>query len=595
MKRKAWKIAIPVVAVVLVAAGVLWYRGRSKPTVQNLATATAQRGQIVVSVSDSGSVSGNVEVNVQAEVAGTVSQVNKDVGDTVKKEDVLAVLASQDVLDAARQARTDLALAQANLDDMVNPKSRASQSDINQAKARLAVAEANRTTSRHNLESLTVKAPVSGTITALSYKEGDSAGSGQVFAVITDLNHLTFLLPVTDNAIPNIQVGQTAGVVIGPGNESRNGVVTDADKVGYISNGTRLYDVTISLDGGFTPDVRPGMSGYAIINTVGHGGQYGVEGKGTVESSQTRDVRFGVSGTISQLNVRKGSVVNAGDTLAMLTSDQVVESASQAELDYETAQANLDQLLHPAVTASDTEIAAQRAKVEQAQANAEARQRDVDNLTVRAPIDGVVTARNVNVGDKVGASLSAALFTVADYTKMQVSIDVDELDVSKVKPGQKATVTFDALSGKTYNAEVLRVAAAGTQQQGVATFPVTLSMDNPGEVKSGMTANVDILIDQKDNALLVPLESVVKRNNRSFVRMMVDGKMTQVPVTAGLSNDTVIEIVSGLKDGDQVVTSASSSGQQSGLGMRIPGVGGFGGGGEFRPRTSSSGDSGGSR
>lgn len=581
LKRKTWMIAVPVVAVVLVAAGVVWYRGRSKPTAQNVSTAAAQRGQIVVTVSDSGSVAGNVQMDVRAEVAGTASQTLKDNGDTVKKGDVLAVLTSQDVLDAARQAQLDLQSAQAKLDDMVNPKSRATPYDIDQAKARLALSEATRISRQHDLENLTVKAPVSGTVVSMKYQQSDTAGSGQVFATINDLDHLTFVLPVTENGVPNVQAGQTANVVIGPGNESRNGLVTDVDRVAYVSNGTRYYDVTISLDGGFTPDVRPGMSGYAILNTVGHGGQYGVEGKGTVQSSQNLDVHFAVSGKISQLNVREGSTVNAGDVMAVLSSDQVVVAARQADVDYESAQSNLDQLLHPPVTASQSDIAAQRAKVEGLRMTATARQRDVDSLTVRSPIDGVVTARGINIGDKVGANQATALFTVADYSQMQVTIAVDELDVGKVKPGQKARVTIDALPGKTYNAEVLRVAAGGTQQQGVATFPVTLSMENPGEVKSGMTANVDILIDQKDNVLLVPLEAVVKRGGRSFVRTMVDGKMTQVPVTTGLANDTVIEIVSGLKEGDTVVTSTTSS-QQSGFnGLRVPGMGG----GDSRPPT----------
>jgi len=585
LKRKAWMIAVPVIAVVLVAAGVLGFRGRSKPTAQNVATAAAQHGQIVVTVSDSGTVSGNVQMDVRAEVAGTVSQVNKDNGDAVKKGDVLAVVASQDVLDAARQAQLDLQSAQAKLDDMVNPKSRATQDDMNQARARLALAEATRTSRQHDLDSLSVKAPVNGTIVSMKYQEGDSAGDGQVFATINDLDHLTFVLPVTENGIPNVQVGQTANVVIGPGNESRNGLVTDVDTAGYVSNGTHLYDVTISLDGGFSPDVRPGISGYAILNTVGHGGQYGVEGKGTVQSSQNLDVHFNVSGTISQLNVREGSVVKAGDVLAVLSNDQAVVSARQADLDYQTAQSNLNQLVNPSVTANQSDITAQQVRVAELQMTAAARQRDVDSLTVRAPIDGIVTARNVSVGDKVGANQATALFTVADYSKMQVTINVDELDVGKVKAGQKARVTIDALPGKTYDAEVVRVAAGGTQQQGVATFPVALSMANPGEVKSGMTANVDILIDQKNNALLVPLEAVTKRGGRSFVRVMgADGKMTQVPVTTGLASDTAIEIVSGLKEGDVVVTSTSATGTQNPFaGFRM------GGGGEFRPPTGGAG------
>ncbi|MHB9144403.1 MAG: efflux RND transporter periplasmic adaptor subunit [Symbiobacteriia bacterium] len=588
MKRRAWVVGVSVVLVALVGSGFVWYKGRSsKPTLQNLATAQVANGSVVVTVSDTGSISGNLQLDVRPEVAGIISSVQTDLGEQVKKGDVLAVLSAPDVLDAATQAQLDLRSAQAKLNEMVHPSSRASQSDIDQAKARLALSEATRNSRNADLEGLTVKAPVSGTVVSLHYNQGDQAGSGSVFATISDMDHLSFVMSVTATAVPNVLVGQTANVVIGPGNESRTGTITNVDQAGYISNGQTLYDVTVSLDGGFSQDVRPGMSGYAILDTFGHGGDRQVEGKGTVQSGQSLDLHLSVSGTVSKLYIRQGSAVKAGDTLADLSNDQTLVAARQAELDYENALGNLNDLTNPPVTASQADIEAQQVRVQELQLSTAARQRDVDSLTIRAPMDGVVTARRANVGDKVSASGSAAgLFAVADYSKMQVTMNVDELDVGKVQVGQQGRVTIDALPGKSYTAQVVSVAPSGTQAQGVATFPVVLSLANPGDVKAGMTANVEIMITRKDNTLVVPLEAVQRRDGSSVVRRLVNGQVVVTPVETGLANDMVIEITSGLRAGDVVVTGATSS-QQAGLRGLFMGGGGnlreSGGAGSSRP------------
>lgn len=545
-------------------------------------TAAVRMGSLAVTVSDSGTVSGNLQANINAKVAGTVSTIQADLGKQVKKGDVLAVLSSSDVDNAETQAELNLKTAQARLDQMLHPASTATPSDISQAQTKVTLAKATLDSRNKDVANLTVKAPVSGNITSLNYQQGDTSSPGSVFATIQDLDHLQFSMAVSSDAVPSVQVGDTTNVVIGPGNESRTGTVTAVDQSGYVSNGQTLFNVTITLDGGFSANVRPGMYGYATLNTRESGGQYAVEGKGTVQSAQSTSVRLSVSGTVNELDVRQGQNVRAGDTLAVLSNDSVTSAALQAQADYDSAVASLSKLTNPPVTATQADIEAQQASVEQAQLTLSLRQQDVANLNITSPIDGVVIAKNINVGDAVGnggGANATPLFTVADYSKMQVTIDVDELDIAKVQVGQKAAVTADAVPGKNFGGAVVTVAPAGTQAQGVATFPVTISVDNPGDLKTGMTANVNILVAQKDNALLVPIEAVQHFGNRAIVRKMVNGQPTPTPVQTGLANDTLIEITSGLNQGDLVVTGTStSSAQINPAAMR----GLFGGGGEFR-------------
>jgi HlyD family secretion protein len=151
------------------------------------------------------------------------------------------------------------------------------------------------------------------------------------------------------------------------------------------------------------------------------------------------------------------------------------------------------------------------------------------------------------------------LATLIDDSGMKVTVSVDEVDITKVKLGQKAVVTLDALPDKTFAGEVTEIAAKGTESNGVASFDVIVSLDRSEELKENMTANVEIITAQKENVLLLPVEAVQERQGQKFVLMATNrdtdsGKQahTMTRVETGLYNDTMIEITSGLKAGDVV-------------------------------------------
>lgn len=209
---------------------------------------------------------------------------------------------------------------------------------------------------------------------------------------------------------------------------------------------------------------------------------------------------------------------------------------------------------------------------------------------IRAPFDGVVAKLNIKRGDPVSASTIIATF----ITKQKVAeTSLNEVDVTKIKVGNKTTITFDAIPDLSITGEVAEIDTVGTVTQGVVTYAVKIVFDTQDErVKPGMSISAAIITDVRQNALLVPNSAVKQQGDMSYVEIFVGE--TQAPkrqnVQVGLSNDTATEITNGLNEGDKVVTqtitqaATQNQSQQSG-GIRIPGItggGGGGGGGGFR-------------
>jgi HlyD family secretion protein len=182
-----------------------------------------------------------------------------------------------------------------------------------------------------------------------------------------------------------------------------------------------------------------------------------------------------------------------------LSKDQLVSQndLDQAQLKYDLSLAS---------------VKATQAQIESARANLATARINLNYTTIRSPVNGTVVARNVDVGQTVAASLQApTLFTIAqDLTNMQVDTNVDEADIGRLKLKQEATFTVDAFPGDPFKAEVSQIRNAPTTVQNVVTYDVVLMVRNPElKLKPGMTANVNIIIEKRDNVLMIP-NSVLK-------------------------------------------------------------------------------------
>jgi HlyD family secretion protein len=256
---------------------------------------------------------------------------------------------------------------------------------------------------------------------------------------------------------------------------------------------------------------------------------------------------------------------------AQLAATQAQQAGQEAQI--ASAEAAL-RMAEAQVDSLEAQVAQKQAALRQAEI-------DLDHTEIRAPVDGVVVSRNVNIGQTVAASLQApTLFTIAqDLKVMQVDGAVAEADVGRVRPGQKASFTVDAYPGRSFAGEVVQVRKAPQIQQNVVTYDVVVSAANPGEeLLPGMTANLSILVASRTDARKVPNaalrfrppagtaapsepaplaaledDSGASLPGRVYV-LGEDGRPVQVPVRVGISDGASTEIVAGaLRDGQAVI------------------------------------------
>ena len=204
-----------------------------------------------------------------------------------------------------------------------------------------------------------------------------------------------------------------------------------------------------------------------------------------------------------------------------------------------------------------------RAQVLQSQASLKQLEEQLSYTTIVAPMDGVILSRDVEIGDAVSSilvlgSTATLVMTEGDTTQVYVQGKVDEADIAHVYMGQPARIKVESFRDRVFNGKVTKIAPLGVEKDNVTTFEVRVSIDNPGgELKANMTANAEILLDEHKKVLTVPENAVTYDNQKNaFVQIpdksQKDG-FRKIPVKVGLSNGSVTEIVSGLKEGDQVV------------------------------------------
>jgi HlyD family secretion protein len=192
------------------------------------------------------------------------------------------------------------------------------------------------------------------------------------------------------------------------------------------------------------------------------------------------------------------------------------------------------------------DIASAQARVAAAQATL--------NLThISAPFSGTITDVNIMPGDLVSGGAYA--FRIDDLSRLQVDVQVSEVDINRVQTGQAVTLTFDGIQGKEYNAVVVDIASVGATTTGSVNYDVTVELLDPdGEIKSGMTAAVNIAVTQLENVLLVPNQAVRVVNGSRVVYVLQNNIPVVVAITLGASSNTQSEVVSGdLKEGDLIV------------------------------------------
>jgi HlyD family secretion protein len=254
----------------------------------------------------------------------------------------------------------------------------------------------------------------------------------------------------------------------------------------------------------------------------------------------------------------------AYDRALNMAKDGVVSASAldDAQKNYELSL-NKQNVAKAQMTVLKAKIAQARAQVGQDQANLKQLEEQLSYTDIESPLDGVVLSRNVELGDAVSSILvlgsSATLvMTLGDTSEVYVKGKVDESDIGKVYLGQPARIKVESFKDKTFNGKVTKISPMGVEKDNVTTFEVRVSISNPGgELKAEMTANAEVILDEHKNVLQIPEGAILyDKDKKASVEVpdprAKDGKK-KLAVNIGISNGAKTELLSGLKEGDEVV------------------------------------------
>ena len=533
-KFKIGKKLLIIILVIAILAGIcsgLIIKSKNNSAVKVMYTdSPVERRTITNTITGSSSIEPNDSYKVTTIKSGDITSDTFKEGDVVKKGDKLYQFEDSDAQNSLSTAKNALAKAQQAYVDAVKQKAQTvSSNNIGTKSAQNAVTKAlnslNDTKNNQYIQSNSA-----GKVKELSVKEGDHINAGAAVATLYDDSYMKLRIPFNEVDAESIQTGAAATVsVIGSGDtiygtvkeKSSSAVSTDAHaKVVYVT-------VEVTNPGALTTNDYGSaeINGVACANTA----QFEYVSEGTITST--------ASGTLENLNIAVGDSVYSGQKVGYVKYDNQNSTMSNAQLSYNDAVLALEkQVLQNDTFSQDSSIKNAQLALDDAELGIEKAQDAVDDYVVEAPIEGTVVKKNSKAGDTIDSSNATdPLCVIYDLSSVKFSIDVDETEIALVKTGQKATVTADAVEGE-FEGVVTKVPVDGVNENGVTTYTIEIQIENYGDLLPGMNVDAKIVVEEADNVIAVPVNSV-NRGNIVFVKD--DGTTHENDVT---------DIIKGNKD-----------------------------------------------
>lgn len=592
-KMARHKIITGLILIILIGGGYYAYKTLNTGKTETYYTlAAAEKGTVISSISGTGQVSVSNQVDVKAKVSGDIIYVGVKNGQAVKKGALLAQIDSQDAQKSVRDAQANLESAQLSLEKFKQPTDALT---LLQAENSLSQAQESRQNTIDNLQKA-FEDGFNNVANAFLELPDIMAGLHSLLYASTlspnqqNLDYYTNVSQV--NSLKAIQYRNDADTKYQTARASYDKNFQDYKAASRFSDNDTIealvkesYDTvkniaeatksTNNLAQFYKDDLTArNLQTPALVDTH-------LTSLNTY-TSKTNGFLSNLLSTQSTIDNDRQSIINADRSIEEKTQSLAKLKAGPDELDLQSQELSLKQKQNSLLDA----------------------QQKLTDYYVRAPFDGIIAKVNVKVGDSASGATIATLISNQSIAE----IALNEVDVAKVKIGQKANITFDAVDGLNIVGEVQDIDTLGTVSQGVVTYNVKIGFTTQDErVKPGMSLSAAIITDIKQDVLTVPNSAVKTQGNRQYVEMLDEStiqKQDSQGVTAsapprqqivetGLANDTVTEITNGLQEGDKVITRTSTSGastatspQSSTGGVRIPGItgGGFGGGGAVRLR-----------
>ena len=494
-------------------------------------TAIVTKQDISSEISSSGTITPKDTYNITALISGDIIAADFNIGDTVSKDQVLYQIDKSSIESDINSSNNSLSKA--------NTGYASATKDYEKAKSEFS-GNLYRSTRR-------------GYIKELSIQSGDKISGGTKLATIYNDNVMNIRIPFLSPEAQNITAGMTGTLTLTETGEQIEGRVLSVSSMDQTLDGGRLVrNVTFEVTnpGGLTDKTTANATVGEMTST----------GDGTFEAStnvdMSADLAEGVE--IEKVLVNVGDFIEVGTPIFKMTSESADKLLKTYRDAVDTAQGNVDAAKKGVDTAKKT----------------------YDEYTIKSPIAGKVISKNYKVGDKVGSSGSNKATTMAviyDMSSYTFKMSVDEKDITKVQSGQKVRIKSDAFPDQDYSGTVTNVSLESTSQNGVSTYPVTITLDETYNLLPGMNVDGYITLESAKDALTIP-SGALMRGNKVYVKDttateqkadagesagggdgLIPAGFREVTVTTGVINADFVQITSGLNEGDEVYVDESAS------------------------------------
>lgn len=528
-KRKVpkWLIVIIIIAVILAlifaACSIL---GGSEDKKAQTQTYTVERGSISKAIEASGTIEPNDEYSVTSILKGDIIADYIEEGMQVKEGDVLYEIDPDSVNKSILTAKENIQKAADSLESARNAQ-----------------------------RDLSLTSSFSGVITELSVKNGDEVNAGAPIATVKDTENLVLTVPFNVGEAESLRVGQSAKITLASSNSEVLGTVKSVSGGSIVnSEGVPVKNVEISVKN--PGAITDGEMATAMVSDIA------CNSYGTFSYGSEKTYTATAKGTVTSLNFVEGDKVASGATLAYIESTDVKSGFNNAQIAYNQAVRQLEDLNESLD----------------------------DDYKIKAKVTGKIVQKNSKKGDTLDATNGATVMAIIqDVDSLKFNMSVDELDIIYMKAGQRVEVTADAVEGVKYEGAIKTVSTVGTSANGVTTYPVEVTLLGEDIEKAekavfgsegyerklipGMNVDANVIVDTRDDVICIPVSAVQKgntvvvkgdgkseksdaaepKNSRIADALDVPEGFTTVTVETGLSDNDMIEIKSGLSEGDIVV------------------------------------------
>jgi len=597
---------------VIITSGYFGYQkiNQSKSSTSYL-TSTAEKGLLISSISGTGQVSSSNQFEIKPKVSGDIISVKVVSGQEVKKDELIAQIDNQEAAVKVNEAQASLENAKLDLQELLAPVDDYTllQAENDLADARDSLTKLAFEQQKDYQNTLQDKEDAESDLVD-TYEDAYNKIADTFLDlpdIMTGLNTILFSEEIADSEV-TVQPGLNYAALIN--GFSANDYIEKDRFESYVESAKDYYNTAKdSYDDNF--DSYRDASRYSdkeiIKNLLDETIETTKQVADTVKSEinmldfwveYRSDEGFRIYTKVSQYQSDLDTYTSQTNShlSSLLAIQRSLENAKQAIVDAEVSLAEMDQNQPLDLAAAERNVRIKEKKladllageneleiknkelvVRQRQNDLMEAQQNYADYFIRVPFDGIVAEVDLAKGDSVSSGTTIATL-ITDQKIAEVTLN--EIDAAQIEVGQKASLTFDAVSDLSITGEVVEVDTLGIVTSGVVSYDVKIAFDVQDErVKPGMSASVNIITESKSDVLLVPINTVKTMGTGSYVEILVDGQPQRKTVAIGSSSDTMIEIIEGLKEGEEVITQTISNGStnQTQSSGRNEGPGGMGG------------------